>query len=82
MTTVLHQTVGERGPTGVGKQDDPEGDPVEATRVCRSGKVYFSLYACARTATDDRWRRNRHVYRRVHYVPIGYSRLGAPTVET
>ena len=26
--------VGKRVPTGVGKQDDPEGDPVEATRLC------------------------------------------------
>ena len=24
--------VGERVPTGVGRRDDPEGDPVEATR--------------------------------------------------
>ena len=28
---VAHVAVGERVPTGVGRRDDPEGDPVEAT---------------------------------------------------
>ena len=32
------RVVGEWVPTGVGKRDDPEGDTVEATRLCGKAK--------------------------------------------
>ena len=73
--------VGERVPTGVGRRDDPEGDPVEVTGRYWQGRVYFSMYTECTYATADKWRRCGHVSHRKGHVPIGYSRLGAPTVE-